>query len=80
MSTRRGQRTLGGLSEHRRRGRIAQWTLAVLACCGLLACLPDVAAADSIVYISAGNVWLANADGTGQYQVTLDGTTASPYS
>ena len=38
------------------------------------------AAADSLVFIRDHNVWLANADGSGQYQVTLDGTTGSPYS
>ena len=32
------------------------------------------AAADSLVFSRDNNVWLANADGTGQYQVTLDGT------
>ncbi len=37
------------------------------------------ASAESIVFIRDANVWLANADATGQYQVTLDGTTASPY-
>jgi hypothetical protein len=36
--------------------------------------------ADSIVYIKDANVWLANPDGSGQYQVTLDGTADSPYS
>lgn len=38
-----------------------------------------VASADSLVFIRANNVWLANADGSGQYQVTLDGTAGSPY-
>jgi hypothetical protein len=38
------------------------------------------ASASSLVYIHAGNVWLANPDGSGQYQVTLDGTPAEPYS
>ncbi len=38
------------------------------------------AAADSLVFIRADNVWLANADGSGPYQVTLDGTPSSPYS
>ena len=37
------------------------------------------ASAASIVYTKDGNVWIANPDGSGQYQVTLDGTTASPY-
>jgi hypothetical protein len=34
----------------------------------------------SIVYVKDHNVWLANGNGTGQYQVTLDGSAASPYS
>jgi hypothetical protein len=37
------------------------------------------ASADSIVYVKEGNVWLANADGSGQYQVTFDGSPGSPY-
>ena len=41
--------------------------------------LPGVAAADSLVFVKAGNVWLANADGSNAYQVTLDGTAAHPY-
>ncbi len=39
------------------------------------------ARADSLVFTkSDGNVWLANPDGSGQYQVTLDGTPANAYS
>jgi hypothetical protein len=38
------------------------------------------AQADSIVFTRDANVWLAKPDGTTQYQVTRDGTTASPYS
>ena len=50
-----------------------------LLLCGALAavglCLmAGTARADSLVYIKNGNVWLANPDGSGQYQVTLDGT------
>src|SRR4051794_21216959 len=41
--------------------------------------LPCAAAADSLVYVKAGNVWIANADGSNAYQVTLDGTAANPY-
>jgi hypothetical protein len=46
---------------------------------GALALLPATASADSIVYIKDGNVWLANPDGSGHYQVTLDGTPTDPY-
>ena len=38
------------------------------------------AAADNLVYIKDNNVWLANADGSSPYQVTLDGTPGSAYS
>jgi WD40-like Beta Propeller Repeat len=44
-----------------------------------LAVTPAVAAADSIVFVKDSNVWLAKPDGSGQYQVTADGTYASPY-
>src|SRR3954453_13630572 len=37
------------------------------------------ARADSVVYVKDSNVWLANADASGQFQVTLDGTSANPY-
>jgi hypothetical protein len=37
------------------------------------------AAADSIVFVKDANVWLANPDGSGQYQVTTDGTATHPY-
>ena len=40
---------------------------------------PATAGADSIVYVKDSNVWIANADGSGAYQVTLDGTQANPY-
>jgi hypothetical protein len=38
------------------------------------------AGADSLVFIRDSNVWLSNAGGSGQYQVTLDGSPGSPYS
>jgi hypothetical protein len=54
--------------------------LLVLAGCGLgMAVMPTAASADSLVYIKGDNVWLANEDGTGRYQVTLDGTAGDPY-
>ncbi|HVY97747.1 MAG TPA: hypothetical protein VHA54_12370, partial [Solirubrobacterales bacterium] len=54
----------------------------MLLALGCLACLfvaAAPAAADSIVYVKGSNVWLANADGSGQYQVTTDGTADHPY-
>ena len=44
-----------------------------------IALSPAVASADSIVYVKDANVWLANADGSGTYQVTTDGTAEHPY-
>jgi hypothetical protein len=46
----------------------------------LLAIGASNAQGSSLVYINAGNIWLANPDGSGQYQVTLDGTASEPYS
>jgi hypothetical protein len=37
------------------------------------------ALADSIVYTKDHNVWIANPDGSGQHQVTKDGTASWPY-
>lgn len=37
------------------------------------------AGASSLVFIKDNNVWLANPDGSGQYQVTTDGTSSDPY-
>jgi Tol biopolymer transport system component len=41
--------------------------------------MAGAARASSLVYVSNDNVWLANPDGSGQYQVTLDGTAGDPY-
>jgi hypothetical protein len=37
------------------------------------------ARADTLTFIKSHNVWLANPDGSGQHQVTFDGTAAAPY-
>ncbi|MGZ6616744.1 MAG: TolB family protein [Solirubrobacteraceae bacterium] len=54
----------------------------LLTLMGVMAALVAAApaAADSLVFIKSNNVWLANADGSGEYQVTLDGSAGSPYS
>src|SRR4051812_17693575 len=39
----------------------------------------EAASASSIVYEQGDNVWLMNPDGTGKYQVTLDGTPDNAY-
>ncbi|QIG45184.1 hypothetical protein G5V58_22615 [Nocardioides anomalus] len=76
------------------RSRTALVWLAGLGLAGLtgLAAPPATAAADhtpqaapssyagSIVFIKANNVWLAKGDGSGQYQVTTNGSADSPWS
>src|SRR5215831_12823931 len=57
--------------------RVARLTAMCCAVAFFVVAVP--AAADSIVFIKASNVWLANADGSGQYQVTFDGSPSSPY-
>jgi opacity protein-like surface antigen len=52
---------------------------AALAAGLALAALPAAASADSIVFVRDNNVWLSNPDGSGQYQVTTDGTAENPY-
>ena len=46
--------------------------------CAVAATLAPAAAADSLVFIRGHNVWLANPDGSGQYQVTFDCESGSP--
>jgi hypothetical protein len=59
----------------RSRGRALAAATALLTC----AALPSAARADSIVHVFEHNVWLAEPDGSGRYQVTTDGTPADPY-
>jgi len=49
------------------------------ACCVFVLGATGTAAADSLVFIKDANVWLSKPDGTGQYQVTQDGTADNPY-
>jgi hypothetical protein len=52
----------------------------LLLCAALIALAgAEAAAASSIVYEQDNNVWLMNPDGTGKYQVTLDGTSENAY-
>ncbi len=53
--------------------------LALLGAAFLLAAGHATASTGSIVYVKDHNVWLANADGSGQYQVTRNGTADSPW-
>ncbi|HYC80362.1 MAG TPA: hypothetical protein VEB65_01170 [Solirubrobacterales bacterium] len=53
--------------------------LAVLACLAAALVAAAPATADSLVFIKENNVWLSNPDGSGAYQVTLDGTAENPY-
>ncbi len=59
------------------RTRISTLVAGATTALALLAAGP--AMADSIVYEKASNIWIANPDGSGQYQVTTDGTGARPY-
>ena len=72
MSTRGVRRSRAGQIM----GRMAWLAAASLVA---VAAVAAPAAADSMVYVKDGNVWLANADGSSPYQVTLDGTAANPY-
>jgi hypothetical protein len=57
-----------------------RWIRAFLPLSVAAAFLPASAAqAASLTYIKQNNVWIANPDGSGQYQVTLDGSADSPY-
>lgn len=51
----------------------------VAGCCLFALGASATAAADSLVFVKENNVWLAKPDGSGQYQVTLDGTADNPY-
>src|ERR671937_497835 len=70
--------TMGSASLKGPRMRLAS---VIAACCAtLLLVTAGPAAADSLVFVRDNNIWLANADGSGQFQVTLDGTPSNPYS
>ena len=53
--------------------------LALIGACFLLTTGTASASTGSIVFIKNHDVWLANSDGTGQYQVTRNGTADSPW-
>lgn len=59
------------------RRRIA--TALAVACCAASLVAAAPAAADSLVFVKENNVWLSNPDGSGAYQVTLDGNADNPY-
>lgn len=48
-------------------------------CCLFAIAACGTAAADSLVFIKDNNVWLSNPDGSGQFQVTTDGSADNPY-
>ena len=61
-------------------GSWKQRTVVLLAVLAVPLALPPAAGASSIVFSRPdGNVWLINPDGSGLYQVTLDGSAANPY-
>lgn len=51
----------------------------IAGCCLIALGASGTAAADSLVFIKENNVWLSNPDGSGQYQVTSDGSAENPY-
>ena len=53
--------------------------IAMLGCLAVAAVAAAPAGADSLAFIKDNNVWLADLDGSGQYQVTFDGTPGAPY-
>src|SRR3954454_8501680 len=57
---------------------LAMKGFALMAAVVVALVLPTVAAADSIVYVKDGNVWLSSPDASKQYQVTFDGGYSSP--
>jgi hypothetical protein len=54
-------------------------TVAVVAALVCTLAFAASAQASSLVFIKGGNVWLAQGDGSRQYQVTSDGTATDPY-
>ena len=54
-------------------------SLCALFCVAVAAVAAVPAAADSLAFVREHNVWLAHTDGSGQYQVTFDGTAGAPY-
>lgn len=60
------------------RARASLTSLALLAAIGLAGAAPALADTGSIVFTRDGDLWLAQVDGSGQHQVTLDGA-AEPY-
>src|SRR3954452_9449466 len=57
---------------------LAMKGFALMAAVVVALVLPTVAAADSLVYVKDGNVWLSSPDAAKQYQVTFDGGWSSP--
>ena len=51
----------------------------IAGCCLFVLGASGTAAADSLVFIKENNVWLSNSDGSGQFQVTSDGSAENPY-
>jgi hypothetical protein len=52
---------------------------AIAAVAFLVLAAASSASADTLTFIKDGNIWLSNPDGSGQYQVTFDGTAEAPY-
>lgn len=60
-------------------GTVRRYVTAAVATALAAGAAASPAAADSLAFIKNDNVWLSQPDGSGQYQVTFDGTAAAPY-
>ncbi len=69
----------GRMTQDRRIHGPLRALLLTLGCLVSLLVAAAPAVADSLVFVKDNNVWLANPDGSGQYQVTSDGTADNPY-
>jgi PASTA domain len=65
------------LAKKSRLGRSAALACLVFGLAGLVS--TSAARASSIVYTKGNNIWIANSDGSAQYQVTTDGTAGFAY-
>ena len=61
-----------------RRSIVKTISLCALVCIALAAAAVAPAIADSMTFIKNNNIWLAMPDGSGQHQVTFDGTAGAP--
>ena len=66
------------IAPKRHRTCLRTTTVGMIVAAAVAAC-PAGARASSLLYVQEGNVFLSEPDGSGAYQVTLDGSVADPY-